>query len=132
MLKERLERALDELAGIGKERDLLRQEMTEAGDKNVSATRVRDTLEREKAKLEAQVENLVASKQLLHKTMTGQLLSVKLQLDEANEQRQQLAADNRRLSGLQLDWQERFRTEQLRAKNLADELKLLKHSTKSK
>eukprot|EP00826_Nyctotherus_ovalis_P008943 TRINITY_DN1232_c0_g6_i1.p1 TRINITY_DN1232_c0_g6~~TRINITY_DN1232_c0_g6_i1.p1 ORF type:complete len:177 (+),score=71.00 TRINITY_DN1232_c0_g6_i1:648-1178(+) len=80
----------------------------------------------EKAKLEEQIENLIASKQLVQQTMAGQLMTMKAQLDDVAEEKSVLMEEYRRVVSSNEELQNKYRSEQLKAKTLFDELRLSK------
>ena len=126
-LREKLDKALEELERASKDREAVRKELAAISVKYKEAVFTQQDLQAGKAKVDEQIENLIASKQLLHKTMTGQLMSMKMQLDEANEGRQRLAEDLRRATQTQTELQDKYRTEQLKTKTLLEEVKRAKY-----
>eukprot|EP01022_Parablepharisma_sp_SALTPOND_P018915 TRINITY_DN3156_c0_g1_i1.p2 TRINITY_DN3156_c0_g1~~TRINITY_DN3156_c0_g1_i1.p2 ORF type:complete len:233 (-),score=41.75 TRINITY_DN3156_c0_g1_i1:136-834(-) len=127
LLRGKLDRALEDIETLTKEREVLHGDLAEMRLKYKEGTFLINTLEAEKVRMSEQVENLISSKQLLHKTMTGQLMSMKSQLDELNEEKQRLADEYRRVTENQAELQERYRTEQLKTKTLLEEIRRAKY-----
>ena len=97
MLKEKMEKTLCDLEELVDERDQLREGMNEAINKCASTMMTQQTLERERAKLLKQVENLKNSKGLLQKTMTEQLNSLRSQFSRLKQEKEALEERNKEL-----------------------------------
>jgi len=127
LMKEKLDRILEDIDRLNKEKMQLKDELNDLTLKYKESSYLQKNCENDKTKLEAQIENLISSKQLLQKTMTGQLMSIKSQLDDANEEKQKLSDELRRINDSKNDIEEKYRTEQLKTKTLMEEIRRSKY-----
>lgn len=120
-LQERLAGLQTEADAMRTDRDTIRGELTVEMEKCRNFSVAQRAAETEKAKALLQAENLKASKELMHKTMAGQVMSIKQRLDEALDTRRNLEEKVKRLSealaALQ-DKYKRVRTEAASGKKL--------------
>lgn len=83
-------------------------------------------LQDSKIKFESQIENLIASKQILHQTMNGQIISIQARLDEAFAQKEKTNENLRIVQKSNNELLERVKIEQLKNKSLLEELRKYK------
>ena len=83
-------------------------------------------LQDSKIKFESHIENLIASNQILHQTMNGQIISIQARLDEAFAQKEKTNENLRIVQKSNNELLERVKIEQLKNKSLLEELRKYK------
>lgn len=94
LFREKMEKALVDLAQVADERDALKQSMNEAIAKCADTVMDQQSTDRDNKKLQRQVETLIASKGLLQQTMSEQLSSLKNQVEDFKNDLERCETDN--------------------------------------
>jgi hypothetical protein len=130
LMKQKLESTLNEMRQLMQERDNLKVGISEALIKCKDHSILMEKIKLDYNKANEQIENLIASKQLLQKTMTSQLMSMKAQLEHANNEKMAVSSELNRMKDTSSELNEKYKTEQMKTKTLLDEIKRSKYGSK--